>query len=107
MMKSTVYTIMSNDKFSIQNRSMKYSFITPRPSPVVPACVVAAREELGRAMKTGNTIAIDKAYAHLESAERMAKLRRTSAHHVRAVVQILAVDPMWERMVAAVESFRK
>ncbi len=87
--------------------NMRYAIITPRPSPVVPQCIVTAREELGRAMKTGDATTIGKAYMHLESAERMAKLRRSSAHHVRVANRILGVDPMWERMVSAVEDFRK
>jgi hypothetical protein len=87
---------------------MKYSIITPRTAPVVCDSVIRAREDVARAMRTGSVRDIDAAYARLEQADRVAKMRRASAHALRRVTAILgSPDPAWDRFLGAVEGFRR
>ena len=87
---------------------MRYSFITPRVAPVVCSSVIQAREDVAKAMKTGAVRDIDAAYARLEQADRIAKMRRTSAHALRRVTAILgSADPAWDRFTNLVVDFRK
>jgi hypothetical protein len=97
---------------------MKYSYVHPRrtdskptslrPSHIVPDAVIAAREELATAIRTGSVSGIDKAADRLDSADRVARARRASAHAIRIVTRTLATpDFAWERLVSAVERFRK
>jgi len=83
--------------------AMRYSYITPRVAPVVCESVIKAREEVGRAMREGSAPKIETAYTHLEQADRIARMRRSTARAMRAV----GVDPTWERMCAMVEAWRK
>lgn len=86
---------------------MRYSYVTPRVAPVVCDSVIAAREEVGRAMHDGDAAAIEKGYARLEQADRIARMRRTTARAMRAVQTALPTDPAWGRMCALVENMRK
>lgn len=87
---------------------MRYAIITPRTAPVVCDSVIKAREDVGRAIKTGDICEIDAAYARLEQADKIASMRRASAHTLRCVTAILgSPDPAWGRFVDAVEGFRR
>lgn len=87
---------------------MRYSIITPRVAPVVCESVIKAREDVRKAIQHGSVRDIDAAYARLEQADKIATMRRASAHALRRVTAILGnPDPAWDMLVDAVVSFRK
>ena len=60
-----------------------------KPSHIVSDSVILAREELGRAMREGDSRRIDLAYRALENADRLSRARRASSHSIRIAVKIL------------------
>jgi len=77
---------------------MRYAYITPRPDSSVA-------RELREVITTGS----QRASERLQAAEKVAAARRASQHTLKVVTRTLgSTDQLtWERMVYAVQTFRR